>query len=275
MTGRGPAYELSVRGHLDAHWSDWLGDLALIHHDDGTSTLTGPVADQAQLYGVLTALRDLGAQLLSLQHVSGDPAAPEGHNRAVVEHTLPASVRTERLTLRPARAQDADATWHYRRLPSVGEWITEIPTDLDAYRATFTEPARLADAVIVELDGQVIGDFMLRVEDAWAQAEVKDQARESQAELGWVLDPRFTGHGYATEAVRELLRVCFEDLGVRRVVADCFVDNEASWRLMERIGMRREAHTVGDALHRSGRWLSSYAYAILAQEWRAGLTRQG
>ena len=104
----------------------------------------------------------------------------------------------------------------------------------------------------------MIGDFMVKREDAWAQAEVADLAQGAQAELGWVLDPAYTGHGYATEAVRELLRYCFEDLGVRRVVASCFLDNEASWRLMERVGMRRETHAVRDSLHRSGSgWTAS------------------
>ena len=109
---------------------------------------------------------------------------------------------------------------------------------------------------------------MLRVEDAWSQKEVVDQARGRHAELGWVLDPGSTGHGYATEAVRELLRICFDDLGLRRVTAICFADNEASWRLMQRLGMRRELHAVADALHRSGEWLDTYGYALLQSEWR-------
>ena len=94
---------------------------------------------------------------------------------------------------------------------------------------------------------------MLRVEDAWAQTEVADLARGAQAELGWVLDPAHTGHGYATEAVRGLLAHCFETLGVRRVVANCFLANDTSSRLMERVGMRREGHAVAESLHRSGR----------------------
>jgi RimJ/RimL family protein N-acetyltransferase len=150
----------------------------------------------------------------------------------------------------------------------VGEWLTEIPEDLAAYEVTFVDPERLAATVVVELDGRLIGDFMLRIEDAWAQTEVADQARGAQAELGWVLDPAFTGHGYATEAVRALLGACFEQLGVRRVVANCFLDNETSWRLMERLGMRREVHAVAESLHRSGRWLDTVAYAILADEWQ-------
>jgi hypothetical protein len=89
---------------------------------------------------------------------------------------------------------------------------------------------RLATTIVAELAGEPIGDLMLRVEDAWAQAEVAEQAGK-QVELGLVLDPAHAGHGYTTEAARELLRVCFEDLGVHRVVATCFVDNVASWRL--------------------------------------------
>jgi RimJ/RimL family protein N-acetyltransferase len=93
--------------------------------------------------------------------------------------------------------------------------------------------------------------------------------RNVHAELGWVLHPAFAGHGYATEAVRGLLELCFEDLGVRRVVASCFADNDSSVRLMERVGMRREAHAVRESLHRSGRWLDTLSYAILAEEWSA------
>ena len=68
----------------------------------------------------------------------------------------------------------------------------------------------------------------------------------------------------------EVLRVCFEDLGLRRVTAECFATNEASWRLMERVGMRREAHSVRDSLHRSGEWMDGLGYALLADEWRRG-----
>jgi RimJ/RimL family protein N-acetyltransferase len=56
------------------------------------------------------------------------------------------------------------------------------------------------------------------------------------------------------------------------VTALCFADNDASWRLMERIGMRREQHTVAESLHRDGAWLDGYGYALLADEWRAERT---
>ncbi|TDE11233.1 N-acetyltransferase [Jiangella asiatica] len=176
-------------------------------------------------------------------------------------------VHTDRLTLRPARAADADAVWQYRRLESVAQWITELPADPGAFRARFTAPGRLATSLMVERDGSIIGDLMVRVEDGWAQTEVADTARAVHAELGWVFDPTHHGDGYATEAVRELLRLCFTELGLRRITALCFADNEPSWRLMERIGLRRESHTVRDSLHRSGRWLDSLGYALLAEEW--------
>jgi hypothetical protein len=68
-----PVYEFRVEGHLDDHWSAWLGELTITRHHDGTSTLTGPVADQAQLHGVLARLRDIGATLLSLNAVEAPP----------------------------------------------------------------------------------------------------------------------------------------------------------------------------------------------------------
>ncbi|HTQ90873.1 MAG TPA: hypothetical protein VMK84_15425 [Streptosporangiaceae bacterium] len=66
VTTRALTYEFRVEGHLDDHWSAWLGELTITRHHDGTSTLAGPVADQAQLHGVLARLRDIGATLLSL-----------------------------------------------------------------------------------------------------------------------------------------------------------------------------------------------------------------
>lgn len=176
--------------------------------------------------------------------------------------------RTDRLALRPATLDDLDATWAFRRLEDVSRWLTRAPTTLEEYRTRFEDPDSIAQTLVVELDGRVIGDLMLKVEDAWAQAEVAERARGVQAELGWVLHPDHSGQGYATEAVRELVRLCFEDLELRRVTANCFAANDASWRLMERVGMRRELYTVRESLHRSGQWLDGIGYALLADEWR-------
>jgi RimJ/RimL family protein N-acetyltransferase len=70
--------------------------------------------------------------------------------------------------------------------------------------------------------------------------------------------------------VRELLRCCFQDLGLRQVTANSFLDNDTSWRLMERVGMRREPHAARESLHRSGRWLDTVGCAILGEEWSPG-----
>ena len=256
-------YAIRVDGHLDDHWSAWLGALDMTRDDDGTTSVTVSVADQAQLHGVLAGLRDIGAVLTELR-ITGAPDPP---GRSVLERPL----HTERLTLRPATAADADETWKYRRLESVNEWLTGCPADLSRYRRLFSEPARLAATVIVTLGhgpaAPIIGDLMLRRADARAQLDVAERARGMRAELGWVLDPACTGRGYATEAVRELLRYCFQDLGLHRVTAHCFLDDDTSWRLIERVGMRRERHAVRESLHRSGRWLDTVGYAILGEEW--------
>jgi len=183
--------------------------------------------------------------------------------------TLEWPVRTRRLLLRRATPEDVDATWAFRRLPEVYEWLGAATPTYDAYRERYFRGTRLADMLIVELDGRVIGDLMLKVQDAWAQQEVADQAKGVQAELGWTLDPAFGGQGYATEAVRALIGLSFGPLGLRRLHADCFYDNEPSWRLMERLGMRRETHSVKESLHYTKGWLDGLSYALLAEEWNA------
>jgi RimJ/RimL family protein N-acetyltransferase len=108
---------------------------------------------------------------------------------------------------------------------------------------------------------------MVRPETPYAQHEVRQQAVGVQAELGWSFHPDDGGRGYATEAVRAAIECCFGPMGLRRVTANCFAGNSASWRLMERLGMRREAASVRNELHRSRGWQDSYSYALLADEW--------
>ncbi len=69
-------YRLRVDGHLDHHWSPWFGDLTLTHDDDGTTRLTGVVADQAELHGLLSKIRDLGVTLISVEALN--PPRSEG-----------------------------------------------------------------------------------------------------------------------------------------------------------------------------------------------------
>jgi RimJ/RimL family protein N-acetyltransferase len=177
--------------------------------------------------------------------------------------------RTERLSLRLATAADLPAIWAIRVKPGVSDWLTTAADDRDAFVAYYGDPSRLAKTIVIELDRAIIGDTMLAVQDGWAQTEVKALAAATEAELGWVVDPAYQGRGYATEVVNELIRMCFDDLGLRRVVAGCFAANEGSWRLMERVGMIREAAGRQDGLHRSGAWMDGLFYTLLAEDWRA------
>ena len=69
-TGRLPAgYRLRVEGHLDEHWAAWFDGLTLTHEDDGTTSLSGVVADQAALHGLLMKVRDLGITLISVEAI--------------------------------------------------------------------------------------------------------------------------------------------------------------------------------------------------------------
>jgi RimJ/RimL family protein N-acetyltransferase len=182
-------------------------------------------------------------------------------------------VDTERLSLRRPRSGDAEATFAYRRVPAVAEWLTILPTDPAAYAERFTGPEVHGTMVILESredpGAGVVGELSIRLGDGWAQKEVEAQAICAEAEIGWVIAPDHQGQGLATEAARAALDICFTHLHVRRVTAGCFVENSASWRIMEKIGMRREHHSHRDGLHRTRGWLDGYTYALLADEYRA------
>jgi hypothetical protein len=65
-------YRIRIRGHLDEAWSDWFDGLAITQGEDGTTTMAGPLVDQAALYGLLNRLRDLGATLLAVERMVAD-----------------------------------------------------------------------------------------------------------------------------------------------------------------------------------------------------------
>jgi hypothetical protein len=67
-------YEIRLNGHLDARWATWFDGLSVTHEGDGTTVISGPVADQAALHGLLQRVRDLGLPLVSVTHI--DTAQP-------------------------------------------------------------------------------------------------------------------------------------------------------------------------------------------------------
>jgi aminoglycoside 6'-N-acetyltransferase len=140
------------------------------------------------------------------------------------------------------------------------------PLDENAARAYVSERAAAIGlacdgdfiALAVEHAGHVIGDVMIRT----------GQLADRQAELGWVFNPDFQGHGYATEAARELIDVAFSDLRMHRAWAQLDPRNIASARLCERLGMQQEAYFRQDIWFK-GEWGDTAIYALLAAEWRA------
>jgi len=176
--------------------------------------------------------------------------------------------RTDRLSFRPATPEDLEALARIQNLAEVAYWLPSTTGTQADYLLRMGGAGLLPRTLVVELDGAVIGELYLYVTAGWAQVEVADAAMDTEAEVGWALDPGYQGHGYATEAARELVRVCFEDLGVRRVTASAFADNGPSLRIMERLGMRCETRGVRTTLHRERGWVDSTAYALLADEWR-------
>ena len=174
-------------------------------------------------------------------------------------------IRTDRLVLRPFRPGDLDDVLAYRKLPEVTRYLHDEPyTRAQAAenlakwigRGEIVEEGQWL-ATAVTLDGRVIGE----VDITWRSEEHR------QGEVGYIFNPAFQGRGYAREAAEVMLGLGFEGLGLHRIVAECDVRNEPSWRLMERLGMRREAHFRHREFYK-GEWADCFVYAMLAEEHR-------
>lgn len=186
-----------------------------------------------------------------------------------------APIRTERLVLRPLEASDAPDVWEYQRLPEV---LRYIPWPERSREEGFLHTVKRSglrrlradgDAVILamELVGErsitvwsdrVVGDVMLRV----------SSVEHAQLEIGWVLHPAFQGRGLAAEAATAVLGYAFDVLRPHRIEAILDARNEASARLCDRLGMRREATIVEEEFH-DGEWQDTAVHGILAREWAA------
>ena len=93
---------------------------------------------------------------------------------------------------------------------------------------------------------------------------------ENTFEIGWVFNPEYQNQGFATEAAYAILKYAFEELNVHRIISTCQPENVPSWRIMEKIGMRREAHfkKCMPANFKTGTgWWDEYFYAMLEEEW--------
>jgi RimJ/RimL family protein N-acetyltransferase len=175
---------------------------------------------------------------------------------------------TERLRLRPFRADDAAAVFATRSNPEVTRYLLtsvsspeEVPP-LIAKRASQTTPHRDDDALALAVervsDGRVIGEVTL-----WLRS-----VEHRQGEVGFVFDPIGQGQGFAREAAERLLTLGFNTLGLHRVYGRTDLRNTSSAGLLGRLGMQKEAHLRHNEFF-AGAWSDELVFGILEDEWRA------
>jgi RimJ/RimL family protein N-acetyltransferase len=174
-------------------------------------------------------------------------------------------IETERLVLRPHRMDDLDDLAVFHGDADVVRFVPwpvrdRVATE-EALRVKLTQTGLVAHgqwlvlAVEVRETGTVIGEVLLK----WAS--------HRQGEIGFAFARSHQGRGYAAEAARAMLRLGFDGLGFHRISAVVIDGNDASVRLLGRLGFRQEARLV-DGVHFKDRWATQLVLAMLEDEWR-------
>ena len=176
-------------------------------------------------------------------------------------------IQTERLILRNFVNGDLEMFLAYRNDPEVAKyqgWGIPFPREKgEAFVANMKEKVAPKQggwfqfAIALKDTDELIGDLGCYIKE--------DDIR--QARIGFTLAAKYWRKGYISEAIPHLLEYLFEDMDLHRIVADCDVDNIASYRTLEKLGFRREAHFVESYLM-DGVYTSEYHYGLLQREWR-------
>jgi RimJ/RimL family protein N-acetyltransferase len=177
-------------------------------------------------------------------------------------------LETERLRLRGygeadfgalhAMRSDVESARYLEWEPQTEEQVHDTLARKIASRSLRAEGDVLALAAELRATGEVVADVIL----AWASRQ------HALGEIGYIVHPEHAGRGYATEATRPLLAIAFDALGLHRVIGRLEARNVASARVLEKLGLRREAHFVENELLK-GEWQSEVVYALLDREWRS------
>lgn len=180
------------------------------------------------------------------------------------------TLETERLVLRPPTENDFEAVHAYASVPENVYFMVWGPNDEEATRSFLRDcvEAWKADPIIKY-------DFAITLKDSGrmigACGIYLNQDR-TEAMAGWILHRDYWKQGYMPEAALALLKFGFETLKLHRIYATCNADNYGSYRVMEKVGMRREAHFIKSRFGRVGDkqvWYDQYHYAMLDEEWAA------
>jgi RimJ/RimL family protein N-acetyltransferase len=176
-------------------------------------------------------------------------------------------LETERLVLRPFEESDFDAVYAMQSDAEVARWLYDEPRTLEETRAHLerkiaateltAEDDWLSAAVIERESGACVGDMAIH----WVSE------RHKTGEIGFIFDPAHQGRGYATEAARAVLAWGFDGMGFHRMIGRTEARNVASARVLEKLGMRLEAHLLENEWVK-GEWQSELVYAMLEHEWR-------
>ena len=178
---------------------------------------------------------------------------------------------TERLLLRAWRESDAGALYKYARDPAIGPvagWPphASVEDSLNVIRTVFSAPETYA--VVLKLTGEPVGSVGIMFGEGLHSAEMQ----ADEAEIGYWIGKPYWGQGLIPEAVRRLLRRCFEELGMNAVWCGYYDGNAKSRRVMEKCGFRFH-HTEEGKTSPLGDVRTEHFMRMTREEWEANQMR--
>lgn len=167
-------------------------------------------------------------------------------------------INTERLLIRKFKEEDWHKVYEYTSNPVVMKYIPEgVLTEEEAKSFVSKNSGETAEKFPV---------IFLEKNELIGHIEFHPYFGNHTYEIGWVFNPKYFNKGYASEAAKAVLKYGFEEMKLHRVIATCQPENPASYRVMEKIGMRREGYHKKCIPH-GNEWWDEYYYAILEDEW--------
>jgi len=240
--GQPARYKIRVKGLLDTKWVSWFDGFS-IEHKSTETIFTGQVSDQSALHGILSRIRDLGLLILSVKRLEDNYLEEQTTMKELDFPKHFPKLKTDRIILRRISNGDTDAIFRNFSDPEIARWFFEHPlTDkkqarhfIEQFNTEFEQGKGLTWGIALKETNTFIGTCGYRHVELGKQGEI-----------GFDLAKQYWHQGVMTECLEAIIEYGFFTLGLLKIEAHTFSNNERAKHLLEKLGFQLD-HISGDS----------------------------